>query len=382
MWRPGGIAPPIFLFDLSDMTCGEPIYMNAAELTLLADNPRTISKTDFKRLVDSIKTNGFWRHRPLAVVERDGKLVVLAGNQRLKAARKLKLERVPVVVYSDLTREEEQELILRDNINNGDWDYNALQVDDFWQDVDFGFLGLEIPDTEEKAVRKKAEAKEETKPEEDDKVQEDLFANMLEDRIYDSDNEFDIPSLRLDGQPRSGLLLPFSGWGADSRAKKGIQTYHFYVEDYRFAHIWKNPASVLAGGCSELVEPNLSLFDTTPIAYGLQQIYMKRWIARFWQECGAKVYADLNVARKFYKYNRLGIPQGYNAFATRGYADRLEYLKQEIQTAREISGLDKPNMIVYGGGEAVREVCLQHNVLYVEQFMTNRGRIIKGQGDG
>lgn len=364
------------------MTCGEPIYMNAAELTLLADNPRTISKTDFKRLVDSIKTNGFWRHRPLAVTEREGRLVVLAGNQRLKAARKLKLERVPVVVYSDLTREEEQELILRDNINNGDWDYNALQVDDFWQDVDFGFLGLEIPDTEEKAVRKKAEAKEETKPEEDDKVQEDLFANMLEDRIYDSDNEFDIPSLRLDGQPRSGLLLPFSGWGADSRAKKGIQTYHFYVEDYRFAHIWKNPASVLAGGCSELVEPNLSLFDTTPVAYGLQQIYMKRWIARFWQECGAKVYADLNVARKFYKYNRLGIPQGYNAFATRGYADRLEYLKQEIQTAREISGLDKPNMIVYGGGEAVREVCLQHNVLYVEQFMTNRGRIIKGQGDG
>ena len=91
----------------------------------------------------------------------------------------------------------------------------------------------------------------------------------------------------------------------------------------------------------ELIEPNLSLFDTTSVAYGLQLVYMKRWIARLWQECGA-----------------------------RGYAERQEYLKMEIQTARDISGLDKPNIIVYGGGEKIREICLQNNVLYVEQFLT------------
>ena len=110
-------------------------------------------------------------------------------------------------------------------------------------------------------------------------------------------------------------------------------------------------------------------------------IYMKRWMARFWQECGARVYADLNVARKFYEYNKLGIPQGYNAFATRGYADREEYLKQEIDIARDISGLDKPNMIVYGGGERIREICLHNNVLYVEQFMANRVKPKKKGGN-
>lgn len=93
------------------------------------------------------------------------------------------------------------------------------------------------------------------------------------------------------------------------------------------------------------------------------------------------VYADLNVARKFYEWNRLGIPEGYNAFATRGYADREEYLKQEIGIARQISGLDKPNMIVYGGGEKIRELCLQNNVLYVEQFMANRVKPKKKGGD-
>lgn len=29
-------------------------------------------------------------------------------------------------------------------------------------------------------------------------------------------------------------------------------------------------------------------------------------------------------------------------------------------------------MIVYGGGENIRQICLQAKVIYVEQFMTNR----------
>ena len=169
------------------------------------------------------------------------------------------------------------------------------------------------------------------------------------------------------------------------RASKGsgraIPSGFFLVWDPWSGDLVHDYGDWLQGGCTELVEPNLSLFDTTPVAYGLQLIYMKRWIARFWQECGARVYADLNVARKFYEYNKLGIPQGYNAFATRGYADREEYLKQEIDIARDISGLDKPNMIVYGGGERIREICLHNNVLYVEQFMANRVKPKKKGGN-
>lgn len=171
--------------------------------------------------------------------------------------------------------------------------------------------------------------------------------------------------------------MPFAAWGADKRVRKTVSTYHFYVDDYRFSAVWKHPQRVLSGGCRELVEPNFSLYDTTPIAYGLQLIYKKRWLARFWQECGASVYADLNVARKFVEYNQLGIPDGYNAFATRGYADREEYLLEEIALAKEISGLDHPNLIVYGGGEGIRQICLQSQILYVEQFMVNRRKEVE-----
>jgi len=206
---------------------------------------------------------------------------------------------------------------------------------------------------------------------------EDLYNLMVSDCLYESDNEFEIPNLLLDKQAGK-LLLPFAAWGADSRIKTGIATYHFYVDDYRFEAIWKNPAKILASGVCAIVEPNLSLYDTTPIAYGLHQIYKKRWIARYFQECGILIYADLNVSAKFKDYNKMGIPKGYNAFFTRGYTDRLEYLKIEFETAKEISGLQTPNLLVYGGGEKIRKFCINNSLVYVEQFMQNKKEVKNG----
>lgn len=192
---------------------------------------------------------------------------------------------------------------------------------------------------------------------------------MVEDRIYPTDNCYDIPVLDEFKQPKTGLLLPVSAYGAERRQRTGISTYHFYVDDYRFSSLWKDPLKIVRAGVKEVVEPNLSLFDSTPIAYGLQQIYKKRWLARFWQECGINVYADLNVSQKFYKYNILGIPKGYNAFATRGYSDRPVSLLCEYEIAQDISGLEHPNMIVYGGGEAIRKICQEKQIIYIEQYI-------------
>ncbi len=62
------------------MKCSEITYKKVSELVLLPENPRTITKNDVERLVDSIEISGFWKHRPLAVMERDGTLVVSAGS--------------------------------------------------------------------------------------------------------------------------------------------------------------------------------------------------------------------------------------------------------------------------------------------------------------
>lgn len=348
-----------------------------SELTLLAENPRQIKPKDFQRLVDSIKINGFWRHRPLAIEERDGKLVVLAGNQRLKAAKKLKLETVPTILYSEMTEEDRADLVLRDNVNNGDWDGNKLQVEDMFQGVDFEFVGLgdilrqqEDEEASKAAKGKKAKAGDDNEDctSEEGEEKESFYRSMYRDVLYPSNNDYDIPTLDINMQAGK-LELPLSPWGANSRLRKDVTTYHFYVDDYRFEHLFKDPVKLLMSECRAIVEPNCSCHDQTPIAWGIQLIYKKRFLARYFQECGIQVYADLNVSHKFVEYNKMGIPKGWNAFFTRGLDEWIESLKSDLQVAQEISGLEVPNLIVYGGGKKVQKFCQEHNLLYVTDFI-------------
>lgn len=333
-------------------------YRKVSDLHPLASNPRKITKAEFDRLVDSIRINGFWEHQPMALEEQDGQLVVLSGNQRLKAVKKLKMKEVPTVLYSDLTEDERIDIILRSNINNGDWDYNALTVEPTFQDVNFDFIGITFPDDEEeqpKSKKKTAKVEQQTDEEEDDEAEsestddevndkEAFYRSMYNDCLYESDNIFEIPNLLLE-QQAGKVELPLSPWGANSRLRKDVATYHFYVDDYRFEALFKDPIKILTSGCKAVVEPNCSCHDQTPIAWGLQLIYKKRWLSRYFQECGIKVYADLNVSHKFIEYNKMGIPKGYNAFFTRGLDGWMESLKSDLQVAQEISGLDAPTWL-------------------------------------
>lgn len=347
---------------------------NRGQVSGLPKNPRVIRDSRFACLVRSLKEDPeMLQIREIVAYDNGGELVVIMGNQRFRALQELGIKEIEIKILPEGTPLNKlRRYVAKDNFSFGDYDFKALEED--WDCEELEDWGMEWPEAGG-LHRKKEEDDEEKEPGEvkSDGV-DDFYAMMLGDRLYSSDNEFDIPLLLKEQQPSSGVVLPFAAWGADSRQRKDIATYCFYVEDYRFEAIWKNPLVVLEGSVQAIVEPNLSLFDTTPIAYGLQQIYKKRWIARYYQECGIKVYADLNVAKKFYKYNTMGIPKGYNAFATRGYADRLEYLKEEIEIAREISGLETPNMIIYGGGGTVEQIAKDNGLTYIEQFMQNKGR--------
>lgn len=349
----------------------ELLHPNRGQIDGVPANPRKVTNKQIKQMVKSMReTPQMQELREIIAYDNGGELVVIAGERRFEAmAKKMKKSTAFVkILPQDTPPEVLNAIIIKDNTHTGEWDMDLLQME--WEKDQLQDWGVDVSWGEEEKPKKEKEE------EPDDDLQEkiDYYAMMLGDRLYDSDNEYDIPNLLMEQQPERGLLLPFAAWGADSRLRKDIATYCFYVEDYRFEAIWKDPTIVINSGCAAVVEPNLSLFDTTPIAFGLQQIYKKRWIARYYQECGIKVYADLNVARKFRNYNMLGIPKGYNAFATRGYTDRIEYLLEEIEVARQISGLQKPNMIVYGGGAKIESIAKENGLIYVEQFMQNKGR--------
>lgn len=102
-------------------------YRPIADLKELPGNPRTIKKDQFEKLKTSIKDNAdYFEARPIILSNRTGELVILAGNQRYKAAKAIGLKEVPTILLPNLSEEREKEIIIRDNVENGDWDWDAL----------------------------------------------------------------------------------------------------------------------------------------------------------------------------------------------------------------------------------------------------------------
>lgn len=207
-------------------------------------------------------------------------------------------------------------------------------------------------------------------------VKEKEVINNVPDCIFPTDNPLEIPTLRLDVQP-DFCTIPFVCFGEQKRTydMKGQGTLHFYTDDYRFSAVYEHPEKILMHNPGSVVEPNWSCFIETPIAFGMQNVYRKRWVARMLQEKGIGVFVDLNVASKFYKLNLIGVPKGYNAFCTRGYQDRIPHLEFEFQQAQYVSGKQSPLFVVYGGGELVKCWCREHGVIYVTPLIAIKNKV-------
>lgn len=107
-------------------------------------NPRTIKDTSFKKLVTSIRENpDYFEARPIILSDRTGELVIIAGNQRFEAAKDIGIKDVPTALLPDLTEEKEREIMIRDNIANGDWDWDMLANE--WDSAELNEWGLDVP---------------------------------------------------------------------------------------------------------------------------------------------------------------------------------------------------------------------------------------------
>ena len=91
-------------------------------------NPRYISSTDFENLKRSLQEDPeMLALRPLILSRKDGKTII-AGNQRYHAAKALGWTSIPATV-SKMSDEKERRFIIKDNVSNGDWEYEILMQD-------------------------------------------------------------------------------------------------------------------------------------------------------------------------------------------------------------------------------------------------------------
>ena len=331
------------------------------------------------------------------LIDRNGNII--AGNKSQKAAIAAGIKKVRIIETTgdelvavkrtdvDIDSAEGRKMAYLDNLTtqvNLTWDQTelqAVQADVEGFDIaDFGFdiedlpqvtfpTGDDVHDNSADSNNEENDEEPTDSEEEEEKLNKlEFYCKMLGDYVYPSNNEFDIPTLLMDNMPVH-LELPINPWGAEARYKKGMNTYHFYVDDYRFEQLFKDPIKLLESGVHAIVEPNCSIHDQTPMAYAIYQTYRKRYLARYLQECGMQIWVDLNVSPHFEEINRLGVPDGYNAFCTRGVTGWLNTTERHWEMAKRISGLEKPNMFVYGGGDEIEEWCKAHDIVYVNEFM-------------
>ena len=115
-------------------------YKRLDEIRPYDDNPRRNDEAA-KAVANSIKEFGF--QSPI-IVDRDG--VIIAGHTRYKAARRLKLQEVPVIVAAELDPEKVKALRIADNSTGevAEWDLQLLVQELTGIEYDMTDFGLNL----------------------------------------------------------------------------------------------------------------------------------------------------------------------------------------------------------------------------------------------
>lgn len=115
-------------------------------------NPRLIKDAKFKKLVKSIKD--FPQMIELRPIIVDNDNVILGGNMRYKALQELKYNDISdnwVKKASELTEEQKQEFIIKDNVSFGEYDFDILSTDFNMEELaDWGLDNIDFKEVDPK----------------------------------------------------------------------------------------------------------------------------------------------------------------------------------------------------------------------------------------
>lgn len=205
--------------------------------------------------------------------------------------------------------------------------------------------------------------------------EEDVPESPAADILWPSGNELGIPDL-LPGLQADGVVFPATLWGTVGKAKSMPGTWVAYTRDDRLERLWYDPTGLLESRPAAAIEPNFSTHPQMPRAVVIWATYRKRWIARFWQSRGVRVFVDLSVAPEWAELNLAGVPKGWRSYATRAHADGggVEAIEEHHRIAVAHAGTDQITFVVYGGWKSTRELCAARGWAWIpEQLHKARG---------
>lgn len=122
------------------------IETNKGQIEGVPANPRTIKDKNFKKLVQSIEANPEMLDlRELLVYPHGDKYVIVGGNMRYEACKKLGYKELPCKVIPPETDAGTLcAYVVKDNGGYGEWDFDALANE--WDEGLLDVAGIDLPE--------------------------------------------------------------------------------------------------------------------------------------------------------------------------------------------------------------------------------------------
>lgn len=319
--------------------------IDISELKPYEYNARLHSEEQLEKIGKSIKEFGF-----IAPIIIDENNVILVGNGRTEASKRIGLNKIPYRRVTNLNEAQKKAYILADNklSDLASWDEDMLrfELENIDLDMsDYGFELLEMPEIEIE-VR---ESDHEYYGDERERTNEAYNLGYLAENKFTSDF-WQMPKLKeCDFIPTTLLGFNYAKTSENKQA-----TIHFYIDDYQFERIWNAPSKYI-----EVLEPyeciftpDFSLYMDMPMPMKIWNIYRSRWIGAYYQQQGFKVIPTISWGEKeTFEFAFKGIPKHNTVtISTIGVKEDKNALKiWEEGMKAMIQEIEPSRILVYGG---------------------------------
>ena len=316
------------------------IEIDIDKLVPYEKNPRRNDKA-VKYVTESIRHFGF--KVPLVI---DKNNIVVCGHTRLKAAKKLGLDKVPCIIADDLDEEQIKAFRLADNkvSEQAEWDWDLLdgEINDILNlDMgDFGFVFEEAAEDDNATPKQKK----------NERLRTDEAYNLPYVDLERTEGFYQMPAMEKETHIPKGLM----GFNYALTSKDETKGIHFYVDDYQFERIWNDPHKYIdiLRDYDCVLTPDFSLYMDMPRSMKIWNVFRSRLIGQMMQDEGLTVIPTVSWAEpETFDFAFDGLPEGgVMSISTVGVKQNEHAMEIWKAGTTELINRKKPSaLLVYGG---------------------------------
>lgn len=281
----------------------EIISLPLSDLRGYENNAKLHPQSQIEQIKKSIADFGF--NDPIAIDENN---VIIEGHGRFKAVQQLGWTEVPCIRLSHLNEQQKKAYILAHNklTMNTDFDPDMLAIElDGIIDFDMEEYGFEIPSILDEP------------DEPEDKEDKDDWHQLATDKAY---NLWYFDERRVEGiwqmpklEPVDHIPKRLIGFNYAMSSKEHDAGLHFYLDDYQFERIWREPEKYIEimkrYDCA--LTPSYSLYMDMARPTKMHNVFRARLLGQMMQDAGIVTIPIVYWAgAESWEYCFDGLPEG------------------------------------------------------------------------